>query len=44
MNLPSKLAPMSLKESFKKYHPYFVDIWQYVVIILIMIMAAIFIL
>jgi hypothetical protein len=35
---------MTLKDSFKKYHPYFVDIWQYLIIIVIMIIAAIFIL
>jgi hypothetical protein len=35
---------MALKDSFKKYHPYFVDIWQYLIIIVIMIIAAIFIL
>ncbi len=35
---------MNLKESFKKYYPYFVDVWQYVLIIVIMIIAAIFIL
>lgn len=34
----------SLKESFKKYAPYFVDVWQYIAIILIFIIAAIFIL
>jgi hypothetical protein len=33
-----------MKELFKKYHPYFVDIWQYLVIIIVMIFAAIFIL
>lgn len=31
-----------LVETFSKYYPYFVDIWQYVVII--MLLAAIFIL
>jgi len=35
---------MTLKDIFKKYHPYFVDIWQYLIIIVIMIIAAIFIL
>lgn len=35
---------MSLKESWKKLSPYFVDIWQYIVIIVIMIIGAIFIL
>lgn len=33
-----------MKESFKKIYPYFLDIWQYLVIIVIMILAAIFIL
>lgn len=33
-----------LVETFSKYYPYFVDIWQYVVIIIIMLLAAIFIL
>lgn len=28
-----------LKEIFKKYHPYFIDIWQYLVIILIFIIG-----
>jgi hypothetical protein len=31
-----------LKEAYKKFFPYFVDVWQYVVIILIFIIAAIF--
>ena len=35
---------MPIKDSFKKYHPYFVDIWQYLVIVVIMTVAAIFIL
>jgi len=35
---------MSFKETWKKLSPYFVDIWQYLVIIVIMIIAAIFIL
>jgi hypothetical protein len=35
---------MSFKDNWKKISPYFVDIWQYIVIILIMIIAAIFIL
>lgn len=34
----------SFKESWKKYSPYFVDIWQYLVIIVIMVIASIFIL
>ena len=33
-----------MKERLKKFYPYFVDIWQYLVIILIMALAAIFIL
>lgn len=36
-----------MKESFekmKKYMPYFLDIWQYLAIIVIFIIAAIFIL
>jgi hypothetical protein len=33
-----------LKELYEKYGKYFVDIWQYLVIILIFIIAAIFIL
>lgn len=35
---------MGLKESWKKYSPYFVDIWQYLAIIVIIAVAAIFIL
>lgn len=35
---------MGLKENWKKLSPYFVDIWQYIVIIVIMVVAAIFIL
>jgi len=35
---------MKFKEALKKYSPYFVDVWQYLVIILIFILAAIFIL
>lgn len=35
---------MSLKETWKKMSPYFVDVWQYLVIIIIMIGALIFIL
>jgi hypothetical protein len=31
-------------ETIKKLAPYFVDVWQYLVIILIFILAAIFIL
>lgn len=33
-----------IKETYKKLYPYFVDVWQYIVIILIFIIAAIFIL
>lgn len=32
------------KNNWKKLYPYFVDVWQYVVIIVIMIVAAVFIL
>ncbi len=35
---------MASKNTWKKFSPYFVDIWQYVIIIIIMIVAAIFIL
>jgi len=35
---------MKLNEFYKKYFPYFVDVWQYLVIILIFILAALFIL
>lgn len=35
---------MSFKDTWKKISPYFVDVWQYIVIIVIMIIAAIFIL
>lgn len=35
---------MGFKEDWKKIAPYFVDIWQYIVIIIIMVIAAIFIL
>jgi len=35
---------MSVKEKIKKFAPYFVDVWQYIVIIIIFIVAAIFIL
>lgn len=31
-------------KNWKKYAPYFIDIWQYLVIIVIMIIAAVFIL
>jgi hypothetical protein len=33
-----------LKEKWKKISPYFIDFWQYLVIIVIMSLAAIFIL
>lgn len=33
-----------LKELYKKYGNYFVDFWQYLVIIMVMILAALFIL
>ncbi len=35
---------MNLKEKWEKLSPYFVDVWQYIVIIVIMIIAAVFIL
>ena len=35
---------MSFKEDWKKISPYFVNVWQYLVIIVITIIAAIFIL
>jgi hypothetical protein len=35
---------MKIIEDLKKILPYFVDVWQYLVIILIFIIAAIFIL
>lgn len=35
---------IAMKETWKKFYPYFVDIWQYLVIIVIMALAAIFIL
>ncbi len=35
---------MSRWQKLKKLHPYFIDIWQYLIIIVIMIIAAIFIL
>lgn len=33
-----------IKKTYKKFYPYFVDVWQYIVIIVIFIIAAIFIL
>lgn len=42
------MSEMSKKQGFmasiKKYLPYFVDIWQYLLIIVLFILAAIFIL
>lgn len=36
-------VPMKkLKETYKKYFPYFVDVWQYLLIIVLFIIAAIF--
>jgi hypothetical protein len=35
---------MKWREIVEKYGPYFVDVWQYIVLILIFIIAAIFIL
>jgi hypothetical protein len=36
---------MSSKENnWKKYYPYFLDLWQYLVIIIVIIIGAIFIL
>lgn len=35
---------MGFKESIKKYAPYFLDFWQYLAIVVIFIIAAIFIL
>ncbi len=32
------------KEAYKKYFPYFVDVWQYIAIVVIFIIAALFIL
>jgi hypothetical protein len=33
-----------LKKLYKEYFPYFVDVWQYILLIVIFILAAIFIL
>jgi hypothetical protein len=33
-----------MKDFYRKYFPYFVDFWQYVVIVLIFIIAALFVL
>lgn len=39
------LRPMNdIKEFWKQYSPYFLDIWQYLVILLVVIIAAIVIL
>jgi len=35
---------MGFKESLKKYAPYFVDFWQYLIILIIILIGAIFIL
>jgi hypothetical protein len=35
---------MTVKEIYRKYFPYFVDFWQYIAIIIIFIIAALFIL
>lgn len=29
-----------LQELYKKYYPYFIDVWQYIAIILLFIIAA----
>ena len=31
-----------MKEFYKKYFPYFIDVWQYIILIVMMIIAAIF--
>lgn len=31
-----------IKRTYKKLYPYFVDVWQYIAIIVIFILAAIF--
>ena len=33
-----------MKDKIRKYSPYFVDVWQYIVIIVIIGLAAVFIL
>lgn len=33
-----------LKELWRQYSPYFIDVWQYLVIIVIFIIAALFVL
>lgn len=35
---------MASKNTWKKFIPYFIDIWQYIIIIIITIVSAIFIL
>lgn len=42
LNCSLYICPMNLKELYKKYFPYFVDVWQYLAIIVIFIVAAIF--
>lgn len=42
--LSSRKKKMKLKEFYRKYYPYFVDFWQYIVIIIIFIIAALIIL
>ena len=32
---------MNLKELYKKYFPYFIDVWQYLIIIVIFIVVGI---
>lgn len=39
-----KASMKELKQFWKQYSPYFLDIWQYVVILLVVIIAAIVIL
>lgn len=33
---------MKLRDLYQKYFPYFVDVWQYIVIVIIFILAALF--
>jgi hypothetical protein len=42
--MPELPKKQGLMASIKKYLPYFVDIWQYLLIILLFILAAIFVL
>lgn len=37
-------AMRELKELWRQYSPYFIDVWQYLVIIVIFIIAALFVL